>query len=348
SRFHQEIQKHYLASIANRNILENASIDAYKSIIEPGKNSNHLRPSLYDILVFDALSYFENDERNVVKPADAFTLNVANFFTEAKQFTQMNIATEDSSSLHWQALRLYQYILQKYIDNNQIDALVDADMHRLAFVHTYATLSNKKVLYTQALMRLVQKYPNSPEAATAWYKALANKRDLIANEETDLLSEGTMLDNGALDWRSVVAELKALMSKYPKTTGAQHAAALLADIERPSIGLELEEAYLPNDNIKALIRYANIDKVKLNLYRSTVQASHRPLREQQLIKTWEQALPNSQDYRAHSVEVKVEPLPIGTYILEIANKEKSLSTSVLLQVSNLTVLSSLDYTADAH
>src|SRR5690606_1821838 len=145
-----------------------------------------------------------------------------------------------------------------------------------------------------------------------------------------------------------VAELKALMSKYPKTTGAQHAAALLADIERPSIGLELEEAYLPNENIKALIRYANIDKVKLNLYRSTVQTSHMPLREQQLIKTWEQALPNSQDYRAHSVEVKVEPLPIGTYILEIANKEKSLSTSVLLQVSNLTVLSSLDYTADAH
>lgn len=348
SRFHQEIQKHYLASIANRNILENASIDAYKSIIEPGKNSYHLRPSLYDILVFDALSYFENDERNVVQPAYAFTLNDANFFTEAKQFTQMNIATKDSSSLHWQALRLYQYILQKYIDNNQIDALVDADMHRLAFVHTYATLSNKKALYTQALMRLVQKYPNSPEAATAWYKALANKRDLIANEETDFLPEGTMLDNGALDWRSVVAELKALMRKYPKTTGAQHAAALLADIERPSIGLELEEAYLPNENIKALIRYANIDKVKLNLYRSTVQTSHMPLREQQLIKTWEQALPNSQDYRAHSVEVKVEPLPIGTYILEIANKEKSLSTSVLLQVSNLTVLSSLDYTADAH
>src|SRR5690606_21549502 len=102
------------------------------------------------------------------------------------------------------------------------------------------------------------------------------------------------------------------------------------------------------ENIKALIRYANIDKVKLNLYRSTVQTSHMSLREQQLIKTWEQALPNSQDYRAHSVEVKVEPLPIGTYILEIANKEKSLSTSVLLQVSNLTVLSSLDYTADAH
>ena len=59
---------------------------------------------LYDLLANAALEYFENDERDIRKPAYAFEIKDAAAFADAAQFAAAKFTTRDSISLHHKAL----------------------------------------------------------------------------------------------------------------------------------------------------------------------------------------------------------------------------------------------------
>ena len=80
--FHQKISTLYLASIQNEKLLQQTTLDAFDPIINKG-NMRNLRPTLFDLLSFRAVAYFENDERSITKPADAFEINTASAFDPA-------------------------------------------------------------------------------------------------------------------------------------------------------------------------------------------------------------------------------------------------------------------------
>ena len=58
------------------------------------------RPTLFDLLAHRALNYFENDERDINKPAYAFELDQASAFDPAADFIQRKFPTKDSCSLY--------------------------------------------------------------------------------------------------------------------------------------------------------------------------------------------------------------------------------------------------------
>jgi hypothetical protein len=66
--FHKKISELYLQSLKETRLLQQTKPDPYNAIIIKG-NVRHLRPTLYDLLAHEALSYFENDERGITKPA---------------------------------------------------------------------------------------------------------------------------------------------------------------------------------------------------------------------------------------------------------------------------------------
>ena len=68
--FHRKIGELYLQSIKEEKLLQQAKLGPFEAIIIKG-NVRHLRPTLYDLLAHRALSYFENDERDIKKPAYA-------------------------------------------------------------------------------------------------------------------------------------------------------------------------------------------------------------------------------------------------------------------------------------
>src|SRR5690606_36516783 len=86
---HSKISSLYLASIKNESLLQKTDLSKFEPIIEKG-NVRHLRPTLYDLLAHRALGYFQNDERNISKPAYAFELKQAEAFTPASRFVKYN------------------------------------------------------------------------------------------------------------------------------------------------------------------------------------------------------------------------------------------------------------------
>lgn len=335
TKFHKKIAALYLASITDRSALVNAKTENYKAIIDAGKNTGKLRPSVYDLLVFDALDYFRSDERDVISPAYKFAIDDAKYFAPAAEFANLNILSRDSTSLQMQALKLYQEIINKHINSNNIDGLVDAEVSRLSFVHQYATLANKNELYRDALYKLAAKYRQSKESAQALFFA-AKTRFTYWQETNHYLEDATELkDPETLNLEALRKELQMLIDQYPNSEGAGNAASLIHSLEAKTLKIDLEDAYIPNENIKFLLSYKNVQEVSFSIYSTNLSHARDLDSKGALVKKWQQVLIKGQDLKNHSVELKADVLPAGLYVIEIKDVTSNLIIKQLLQVSNL-------------
>lgn len=159
----------YKASLKNEALLKITSLNGLDAIIEKGANTRNLRPTLYDFLAHRALSYFMDSENDVIKPTYKFILNDENIFSTAGSFINIPFTTKDTSSLYFNALLLFQDILQFHLNDKTPDALIDADLARLHFANEHGVFTNKDKLYEQSLMQIESKHKNNPLAAQAMF-----------------------------------------------------------------------------------------------------------------------------------------------------------------------------------
>src|SRR6185503_13648123 len=131
--FHKKISNLFLQSIKNQKLLQQTKLEPFNAIIIKG-NVRHLRPTLFDLLAHRALDYFKSDERDIKRPAYAFEIDQASAFNPAAQFVTGKFTTNDSLSLQYKALLIYQDILAFHLRDVKPDALIDADIHRIEFV----------------------------------------------------------------------------------------------------------------------------------------------------------------------------------------------------------------------
>lgn len=169
-----------MQSIKEEKLLQQTKLHPYDAIIEKG-NVRHLRPTLYDLLANRALNYFENDERDIRKPAYAFEINSASAFDPAADFVTRKFPTKDSMSLQHKALLIYQKLIAFHLTDVNPDALIDADLQRIEFVKSHSTHPEKDKLYFNAINHIANQYANNPAAAQAWY-LVASWYEQKANE----------------------------------------------------------------------------------------------------------------------------------------------------------------------
>src|SRR5690606_28912032 len=100
--------EYYLASVSNGEPLKGIRVEQYLPLIIQGKNTRQLRPTLYDLLLFRAIDFFSDGEKDITNPLYQFEIDDARYFAPAAAFAEMSLTTSDSQSLHWRALQLYQ------------------------------------------------------------------------------------------------------------------------------------------------------------------------------------------------------------------------------------------------
>ncbi|HKC34567.1 MAG TPA: hypothetical protein VKB95_00840, partial [Chitinophagaceae bacterium] len=178
--FFKKISDLYLHSIKNEKLLQETKLAPFDAIIIKG-NVRQLRPTLYDLLVHRALEYFKSDEKDLDKPAYSFEIDQASAFDPAADFVTRKFVTRDSFSLQHKALLLYQQLIAFHLKDVRPDALLDADIDRLEFIHQNSTHPDKEELYRLALNHITNQYANHPAAQQAWY-LLAKKYNEEAAE----------------------------------------------------------------------------------------------------------------------------------------------------------------------
>ena len=120
------------SSIKEEKLLQQTKLEPFDAIIIKG-NVRYLRPTLYDLLAHRALDYFKSDERDITKPAYAFEIKDEKAFADAKEFASHKFINKDSSSLHYNAILIYQK-LSFHAADAKPDALIDADIDRINFM----------------------------------------------------------------------------------------------------------------------------------------------------------------------------------------------------------------------
>lgn len=344
--FHKKISELYLRSIKEEKLLQQTKLDAFDAIIIKG-NMRHLRPTLYDLLVHRALDYFENDERNIAKPAYAFEINQASAFDPAADFITRKFPTKDSFSLEQKALLLYQELIRFHLKDARPDALTDADLQRIQFVRSKSTHPDKDQLYFNAINHIANQYGNLPAAAQAWY--------LLAAWHEQKANEYSPLGDTTQRFARIKAKeiLEKILTQKDSSEGKTNAYNLLRTVNTRSFQFNLEKVNVPGQPFRSLVEYRNIGTLYFKIVKAD-QALKELLENRNdekywpaliaaaPVKTWEQALPATNDLQQHNVEIKVGALPIGEYLM-VASSEKDFKTKNAILGARAFFVSEISY-----
>ncbi len=332
---HKRIGDLYVASINNENLLKETKLEPFDAIIMKG-NVRYLRPTLYDLFAHRALDYFKSDERDVTRPAYAFEIKDKEAFAPAPLFIKHAFFTKDSASLHQKALLILQELLSFHLNDSKPDAFIDADIERINFVYQYSVIENKEELYIDALKNISQKFSDNPASAQASFmlaQEIYNKasQTLLQQDSTNLYSV-----------RKTKEMLDAIVKKFPASEGGINAKNLLNQILHPQINLTTEKVNVPGFPFRTLVTYKNFNTIYFRLIELTPQLKKeitknynndqlfQILTTTKSLKNWRQNLPAADDYLSHSVEVKIDALPVAEYaLLGSASEDFSLDKNPL-------------------
>lgn len=346
-RISLETTKLFLASInANPQALTSRSIEYYKDILEQTSNPpNALEVgegtvciTLYDFLAHRAIKYFTNPQANVTTAKEQFDINQPALFSNSQTFTKTNFTCPDSLSVFWYAIQTFQKLEKIHANdaypNSNPNALVYNIVERLEFVYNNSSLHNKKELYINALQQLAEQHQKHTAAAYPYYKLAAWYTYNVADATAESKKEEQTY------YVKAMKICEETIKKYgTKCLGGYNCQSLQAQIQQKSISIACENYVSPNEPFLAQVQYRNafdffgkiieltpevikkfkeIDNDKEYNLRYTKRIQYlNTLTPQATFKA--DKLPNAQDYQTHSTEIKLPALPIGNYIILMAN-----------------------------
>lgn len=344
--FHKKTSELYLQSISNEKLLQQTKLEPFDAIIIKG-NVRHLRPTLYDLLAHRAIDYFENDERDIQKPAYAFEIDQASAFDPAADFIHRKFPTKDSLSLQHKALLIYQQLIAFHLNDAKHDALLDADIQRISFVKEKSTHPDKDNLYFRAVNHIANQYGKSPAAAQAWY--------LLAQYYNEKAESYKPFGDTTHRFARVKAKeiCEEVLQQKDSSEGKINCYNLLNTINSKSLQFSIEKVNVPNQPFRALVNYRNLNTVYLRLVKADENLK-KELADQygdkywssilaaKAERNWQQALPVTNDLQDHSVEIKVDALPAGEYVL-VAGSDKDFKNEKTVLGARLFYVSTISY-----
>jgi hypothetical protein len=344
--FHKKIGELFLRSIRNEKLLQQTRLQPYDALIDKG-NVRHLRPTLYDLLAHRALEYFENNERDIKKPAYAFEISQAAAFDPAADFIHRKFETSDSLSLQHKALLIYQKLIAFHINDTKPDALIDADIKRIEFVRERSVHPDNDQLYFNAINHIAHQYESLPAVAQAWYLVAA----YYDEKASGYAPYGDTTHR--FDRLKAKAICERIIAQKDSSEGKMNCYNLLRQINNRWVQVTIEKVNLPNQPFRALLNYRNFNRLylriikvdeplKKNLDNAYDEKYWPAIMSAKSIRDWEQTLPLMTDLQHHNAEIKINALPVGEYIL-IASPDKNISAGNAVVVARRFHVSSISY-----
>lgn len=311
----------YTASLTPTDTLLRMPVEDLGDLLQSEEYDRGLRPRLYDLLAHRALAVYTNSETRLTEPAWRFKLDDPRDFDLFEHFVYRTLEHRDSTAWEFLALKHLQRLERAHLNDDNPDALVDVMLQRLAFVRTRSTVSNKEELYVNALETLRTRLVND----TSWAEVTV----AIARTHVDKASRYQRLAGDRWKWERRTARdlCDEAIAHFSGSFGAEQAAVLKAQLERPVLQLQSELAVVPNEVSNVALRYANTQKVWLRVVKdpaevNTDRSSHsdhlRWVLAQKPVAEWSVELPDDGDLNEHLIELPVQGLANGRYSIVIS------------------------------
>ncbi len=298
------------------------SLEQVSAMVELSDNADR-RPTLYDLLAFRAIDYFATGEASLTAAAYAFQIDDAVFFAPAPTFITHTFSAADTTAALYRMVRIYQQLLAFHANETKnATAFVDADLHRLQFVHAESTLENKNELYQGAL-----------EALRNQYRGQVVEADIILALAQYFLQRGNDYSTEKnqerqFDWRFAYSLATEVSTRFAQSKAAARAANVQLQLEAKNLSLQVEQVYLPEQAGLFQIGYRNLETLYWRIVRvdgteiarsEDDEKKQKRLMAREAVSVGTQRLTEVGDYRQHTTELYFQMLPLGTYGLIVSD-----------------------------
>jgi len=114
-----EIDRHFTLALEAEQELKTIPIDEWDDLLEKGTVPDNYRPTLYDFLAFEALSFYSAGEQAGTIPQDAFEIMADSpVFGSVSEFLTWQPETSNTNSAKLKAIGLYQDLLTFHQDDS--------------------------------------------------------------------------------------------------------------------------------------------------------------------------------------------------------------------------------------
>ncbi len=225
--------------------MKTIAVADYDRLLSKGTMPDAYRPTLYDFLAHEALSFYSSGEQAAAKAEDAFDLQADSpIFEPIQAFLDWDIETiavADTDSLTVKAIRLYQNLLEFHRNDDDPSALLDVDLLRLRFGYNHAFGEEKSARYKDALERFADEWRGHEISASAlfhWAGVLQQEGERVEARQLALRGE----------------------QAFPDSVGGRQCYNLIQQIEAKSVDVTTERVW--NDPWPTLdVRYRNVTKI---------------------------------------------------------------------------------------
>jgi hypothetical protein len=322
--FSRRIGAEYLATLEESTLLQNIPVRDFTEVLDTGRGSELLRPTLFDLLAHRALEFLQSDDATFAYPAEVETLRAMDgLMQDARSFTALSISFKEGP-LH-AALYIYQQLLRFHSRGNDPLPLVDADLNRLELVRQRSGMEGADSLYIPALNELAIAWRQNPVYVDVVYGLAGEylQRAASYNPPRDTLYR--------FDRRTAYTMMEEALNRFPAAFHAPHCRQLMKEIRQPAIELQLPNVFIPQQEALFLLQHSNLREVRVrvvgveeNEYREMLQSGQvgdifSRLAAFPAIHDRIQVLDDGNDYQQHRVELALPRLPLGHYVLLVSD-----------------------------
>ncbi len=287
-----EIDAHFTAALDNREALRSIPVSDFDGLLNKGTVPDTYRPTLFDFLAHEAISFYAAGEQAAVQVEDPFILQAGSpIFSPIDAFLEWDPESPHADSVTYKAIRLYQDLLAFHNSEENQVARIDVDLARLRFGYNTAVGPEKNERYMAALSRFVDEHRDHEISARALFHWAG-----VLMEEEDYLEAHRLAGRG--------------VEAFPASIGGVWCANLIERIEAKSVQIQTERVWNnPAPDIR--VTYRNIDEVHFRAvpydYLGTARWHWNPASFAREIRSellaaepahaWSADLPATDDYR---------------------------------------------------
>lgn len=311
-RILSEIDSHFQAALEAEQWLQETSVAEFDELLTEGSMPDSYRPTLFDVLVYNALRFYSAGEQAGAAAEDAYVLQASSpILSPPKDFLAWQIKSTDTDSPTIRAVHLYQRLMRFHKAKQHDMALAEADLSRLKFGYNKAFGEDKNARYKAALGGFVEHWKNEPISARA-----------LAAHAQVLQSEQLMTDAHRLAERG--------WNAFPESVGGKQCYNVLQQIEAKEIDVKIERVW-NNPWPSISVNYRNLTKVyfravrydwlelieRTNYHPGSINSELRgELLKRSPALEWSHDLPATEDYLPNEARFEVpDNLESGFYFL---------------------------------
>ncbi len=339
ARILAEIDDHFTQALAAAEDLKAIPIEDWDDLLEKGTMPDSYRPTLYDFLAYEALSFYCAGEQGAMLPEDTFEIMADSLiFAPIAEFVAWEPAVPpEMEAVALKAIRLYQKLLSFHLDDADRTAFAHTDLYRLVFGYNQAIGPDKEALYTAALERFVGDWAGHEIAAQGLYEWAR-----VEYTQDNYVHAHALATQG---WTT-----------YPTSVGGALCYNLIQDIEAKSASIKTERVW--NDPLPDIaVTYRNVTRVFFRAVPLKLEDAIQPYEWLYIGKTqlaillaaepalqWHTELPATTDYQSRTETVPApEGLRSGPYVLiashdPLFKEEDNRISTTLIWVSDLALV----------